>query len=119
MVFSVGFPSSEVIFGECHSLAALCLSFGLHASLYCLLSAQSHPQHTLVTLRSPPACNRYQVARGRAIIPSNKRHLELEPTIVGRSLTLGHWTFGPIWASLGYWASLGQCQGLGGGAYRA
>lgn len=25
-----------------------------------------------------------QVARGRAIIPANKRHLELEPTIVGK-----------------------------------
>ena len=25
-----------------------------------------------------------QVARGRAIIPSNKRHLELEPTVIGR-----------------------------------
>lgn len=24
-----------------------------------------------------------QVARGRAIIPANKRHLELEPTIIG------------------------------------
>jgi hypothetical protein len=26
-----------------------------------------------------------QVARGRAIIPANKRHLELEPTIIGKS----------------------------------
>ncbi len=26
-----------------------------------------------------------QVARGRAIIPANKRHVELEPTIVGRN----------------------------------
>ena len=26
---------------------------------------------------------RLQVARGRAIIPSNKNHLELEPTIIG------------------------------------
>ena len=26
-----------------------------------------------------------QVARGRAIIPANKRHLELEPTVVGAS----------------------------------
>ena len=26
-----------------------------------------------------------QVARGRAIIPANRRHLELEPTIVGGS----------------------------------
>lgn len=26
-----------------------------------------------------------QVARGRAIIPANKRHTELEPTIVGRN----------------------------------
>ena len=25
----------------------------------------------------------WQVARGRAIIPANKRHLELEPTIIG------------------------------------
>lgn len=24
-----------------------------------------------------------QVARGRAIIPANKRHVELEPTIIG------------------------------------
>lgn len=27
-----------------------------------------------------------QVARGRAIIPANKRHLELEPTVVGADL---------------------------------
>ena len=26
----------------------------------------------------------WQVARGRAIIPANKNHLELEPTIVGK-----------------------------------
>ena len=26
-----------------------------------------------------------QVARGRAIIPANKKHLELEPTVVGRN----------------------------------
>jgi thiamine biosynthesis protein ThiC len=32
-----------------------------------------------------PCC---QVARGRAIIPANKRHLELEPTIVGKYLRL-------------------------------
>ena len=25
-----------------------------------------------------------QVARGRAIIPANKRHTELEPTVVGK-----------------------------------
>lgn len=25
-----------------------------------------------------------QVARGRAIIPANKRHLELEPTVIGK-----------------------------------
>jgi hypothetical protein len=30
---------------------------------------------------SPP-----QVARGRAIIPANKRHLELEPTIIGEGM---------------------------------
>lgn len=29
--------------------------------------------------------SRSEVARGRAIIPSNKRHLELEPMIVGRN----------------------------------
>lgn len=29
-----------------------------------------------------------QVARGRAIIPANKRHLELEPTIVGKQTWL-------------------------------
>jgi len=28
---------------------------------------------------------RSEVARGRAIIPSNKRHIELEPTIIGRN----------------------------------
>lgn len=28
-----------------------------------------------------------QVARGRAIIPANKRHLELEPTIIGEPRT--------------------------------
>lgn len=27
-----------------------------------------------------------QVARGRAIIPANKRHTELEPTVVGEPL---------------------------------
>eukprot|EP00245_Coleochaete_scutata_P005545 TRINITY_DN19192_c0_g1_i1.p1 TRINITY_DN19192_c0_g1~~TRINITY_DN19192_c0_g1_i1.p1 ORF type:complete len:658 (+),score=103.63 TRINITY_DN19192_c0_g1_i1:131-2104(+) len=32
-----------------------------------------------------PEFVRKEVARGRAIIPSNKRHLELEPTIVGRN----------------------------------
>lgn len=26
-----------------------------------------------------------QVARGRAIIPANKKHLELEPTVIGRN----------------------------------
>ena len=31
-----------------------------------------------------PEFVRAEVARGRAIIPANKRHLELEPTIVGR-----------------------------------
>ncbi|KAI8466667.1 MAG: ThiC family-domain-containing protein [Monoraphidium minutum] len=31
-----------------------------------------------------PEFVRSEVARGRAIIPSNKRHLELEPTIIGR-----------------------------------
>lgn len=31
-----------------------------------------------------PEFVRSEVARGRAIIPSNKRHLELEPMIVGR-----------------------------------
>lgn len=28
---------------------------------------------------------RSEVARGRAIIPANKRHLELEPTVIGRN----------------------------------
>lgn len=32
-----------------------------------------------------PEFVRSEVARGRAIIPSNKKHLELEPTIVGRN----------------------------------
>lgn len=32
----------------------------------------------------PPPLPHKQVARGRAIIPANKRHLELEPTIIGR-----------------------------------
>lgn len=32
-----------------------------------------------------PEYVRSEVARGRAIIPSNKRHLELEPTIIGRN----------------------------------
>lgn len=31
-----------------------------------------------------PEFVRSEVARGRAIIPSNKRHTELEPMIVGR-----------------------------------
>ncbi len=30
---------------------------------------------------------RCQVARGRAIIPANKRHVELEPTIIGERRT--------------------------------
>ena len=30
------------------------------------------------------ANNFRKVARGRAIIPSNKKHLELEPTIIGK-----------------------------------
>lgn len=29
-----------------------------------------------------------QVARGRAIIPANKRHTELEPTIIGEQPTM-------------------------------
>lgn len=29
-------------------------------------------------------CCSLQIARGRAIIPANKRHLELEPTVIGR-----------------------------------
>jgi len=32
-----------------------------------------------------PEFVRSEVARGRAIIPANKRHLELEPTIIGRN----------------------------------
>ncbi|GAB2214787.1 hypothetical protein Droror1_Dr00019150 [Drosera rotundifolia] len=32
-----------------------------------------------------PEFVRFEVARGRAIIPSNKKHLELEPMIVGRN----------------------------------
>ena len=32
-----------------------------------------------------PEFVRSEVARGRAIIPSNKKHLELEPMIVGRN----------------------------------
>jgi len=31
---------------------------------------------------------RSEIARGRAIIPANKRHLELEPTIVGRNFAV-------------------------------
>jgi len=31
---------------------------------------------------------RSEVARGRAIIPANKRHLELEPTVVGRNFAV-------------------------------
>lgn len=31
-----------------------------------------------------PEFVRSEVARGRAIIPSNKRHTELEPTVIGR-----------------------------------
>ena len=32
-----------------------------------------------------PEFVRSEVARGRAIIPSNKRHLELEPTVIGKN----------------------------------
>jgi hypothetical protein len=47
----------------------------------CLLLFAAHcPMHVLL----PCA----QVARGRAIIPANKRHLELEPTIVGKKRQL-------------------------------
>ncbi|CAL8467938.1 g7476 [Coccomyxa elongata] len=35
--------------------------------------------------RMDPEFVRSEVARGRAIIPANKRHLELEPTVVGRN----------------------------------
>ncbi|EIE20848.1 hydroxymethylpyrimidine phosphate synthase [Coccomyxa subellipsoidea C-169] len=35
--------------------------------------------------RMDPEFIRSEVARGRAIIPANKRHLELEPTVVGRN----------------------------------
>lgn len=34
--------------------------------------------------RMDPEFVRSEVARGRAIIPANKRHLELEPTVIGR-----------------------------------
>lgn len=33
----------------------------------------------------PPDFVRAEVARGRAIIPANRRHLELEPTVIGRN----------------------------------
>ena len=37
------------------------------------------------TLLRPAGLNcNLQVARGRAIIPANKRHLELEPTVIGK-----------------------------------
>lgn len=32
-----------------------------------------------------PEFVRAEVARGRAIIPANRRHLELEPTVIGRN----------------------------------
>ena len=42
--------------------------------LYCAVRENMDPEFV-----------RSEVARGRAIIPSNKRHLELEPMIVGRN----------------------------------
>ncbi|XP_024634968.1 phosphomethylpyrimidine synthase, chloroplastic isoform X3 [Medicago truncatula] len=42
--------------------------------LYCATREKLNPEFV-----------RSEVARGRAIIPSNKKHLELEPTIVGRN----------------------------------
>lgn len=36
----------------------------------------------------PPSLVMAEVARGRAIIPSNKRHVELEPTIIGRNFSV-------------------------------
>lgn len=43
------------------------------------------------THAAPPS-SRLQVARGRAIIPANRRHLELEPCVIGedgRALAAG------------------------------
>lgn len=39
-----------------------------------------------------PEFVRSEVARGRAIIPSNKRHLELEPMVVGRNFKVKSWS---------------------------
>lgn len=38
-----------------------------------------------------PEFVRSEVARGRAIIPSNRRHLELEPTVIGRNFLVKVW----------------------------
>lgn len=73
----------------------------------------SHPRHALPNRQTPQCCTqmyyakkgvvteemafaaaregidpefvRSEVARGRAIIPANRRHLELEPTVIGRN----------------------------------
>lgn len=45
---------------------------------------QSVGQNASVTVAQNCATpDRAKVARGRAIIPANKRHLELEPTVIG------------------------------------
>jgi phosphomethylpyrimidine synthase len=43
-----------------------------------------------------PEFVRSEVARGRAIIPSNKRHLELEPMIIGRNFKVKSTSFNII-----------------------
>lgn len=45
-----------------------------------------------------------QVARGRAIIPANKCHTELEPTIIGE--------MGGMWASLSFMVYYGDMGGM-------
>ena len=56
------------------SVARLALPSSAHHHTFGTSPGSAPASHSVL----PP-----QVARGRAIIPSNKRHLELEPTIIG------------------------------------
>ena len=55
--------------------------------LYYARRGETTPEMEFVAAREglPPEFVRAEVARGRAIIPANIRHLELEPTIIGRN----------------------------------
>jgi hypothetical protein len=56
------------------------------ARMRCNLNATHTPTHVPPTPRPVPPV---QVARGRAIIPANRKHLELEPTVIGEGTAGG------------------------------